>query len=158
MSERAAKEVAQLALSEKDSSSPRNLIAEVVADIKATIPGLLVDLSSSGKKWFRGKSNQEVARAEKIVAEAIDRIGRLALDERDQAHRHAIENENQRIEAKAKDVELYLSSLERIARIVREFADAGIDVDIQAVVRGLPLNITDAVDNAGRTTFTPIRE
>lgn len=143
MTERDSKELVQLDLSEKDTSSRPGTIEEMVTDIRAMAHGLISDLSASGKNWFRGKSDQELAKAKQILSDVIDRVGRLALDEKDQTHRHRIEDENQRLANRAKDVELYLSALERVAKIIKDFADAGIDVDIRAVLRGLPIDVAD---------------
>ena len=45
-------------------------------------------------------------------------------------------------------MELYLSSLERATKLVKELAEMGVDVDITAILRGLPVHI-DAITLEG---------
>jgi hypothetical protein len=135
------KQVARVGLSEKDKNNRPGLVEEMLVDLREALPGLFVDLSSSGTTWLRGKSAQETAKAQQILSDVIDRIGRLKLDELEQQHRHAIENERHDIDIEQKRMELYLSSLERATKIVKELAEMGVDVDITAILRGLPVHI-----------------
>ncbi len=135
------KEVTKIALREKSHERP-GLVEEMLLDLREALPGLFVDLSTSGRSWLRGKSAQEMAKAQQILSEVIDRIGRLKLDEREQEHRHAIENEQNRVDVQQKRMDLYLTSLERATRIVRELSEAGVDVDVTAILREMPIHIS----------------
>jgi hypothetical protein len=110
----------------------------MAADLRDALPGLLTDLSKSGRGWLRGKSEQEIARAKEILSHAIERIGRLALDEKDQKHRHRLECANQDFELQAKQTDLYLTSLERAVAICRDLNEMGIDVDLTQILSKVP--------------------
>ena len=135
------KELVTLALTEKGDNKP-GLVQEMLRDLQEAMPGLFVDLSGSGRAWLRGKSAQETAKAQQILSEVIDRIGRLRLEECEQDHRQVIEQEKHKMELEKQRLELYLTALERAAKIASELADAGIDVDITAILSGIPMNIT----------------
>jgi hypothetical protein len=139
------KSICQVGLSEKDGNNRPGIVEEMLADIREAIPGLFTDLSTAGKGWLRGKSDQEAARAKQILADVIDRIGRLKLDERNQEHRQDIETARHDVDMQAKRVDLYFSSLERAVAVVRTLTEMGVDVDISAILRGLPMHI-DLVD------------
>ncbi len=103
------KELMQLHLSEKDEDGNVHPIADLLKDIGEALPGLFVDLSDAGVSWFKGKSAQEVAKAQQILADAIERIGRMQLDDRDQRHRHILELEKHKIELAKTRQEMYLT-------------------------------------------------
>jgi hypothetical protein len=128
-------------LSEKDKNNRPTLIEEVLVDLRESLPGLFTDLSSSGRAWFQGKAGQEKAKADQILADVLDKLGRLRLDEREQQHRHAIERERHDVDMQAKRLEQYVSALERAAAAARALSDLGVDVDMAAVLRGLPVRI-----------------
>lgn len=135
------KPLCQIGLSEKGGSICVGLVEELLIDIREALPGVFTDLSCAGTGWLRGKSEQEAARAQQILSDVIDRIGRLKLDEREQRHRHAIENDRHDVDMEAKRMELYVSSLERVTTAVRALNEMGVDVDITAILRGLPVHI-----------------
>ena len=145
------KQIARIGLCEKDGTNRPGIVEEMLVDLRAALPGLFVDLSDSGRTWLRGKSAQEVARAQQILSDVIDRIGRLKLDEREQQHRHFIENERHDVDMEQKRMELYLSSLERATKVVKELFELGVEVDITAILRCLPVNI-DAITLEGLDT------
>jgi hypothetical protein len=144
MNNKDEKQIARLGLSEKDGTNRPGIVEEMLVDLREALPGLFVDLFDSGRTWLRGKSAQEAARAQQILSDVIDRIGRLKLDEREQQHRHVIENQRHDVDIEQKRMELYLSSLERATKVVKELAEMGVDVDITAILRGLPVHI-DAI-------------
>jgi len=135
------KELIQIGLTEKDSSDRPGIVEELLTDLKDALPGVFTDLSSSGRTWFKGKSAQEAARAQQILSEVLDKIGRLKLDEREQDHRHRQESELHSIEVKQKQAELYLSSLERATKLCCELTDMGVDVDLRAILAGMDIHI-----------------
>lgn len=137
------KEVVSLALTEEAGNNPPGVVAGMLADLKDELPGLFVDLSKCGRRFLGGKSAQEVAKAQQIQSEAIDRIGRLKMDEREQVHRHAIENDRHEMDTQAKRVELYESKLRAAITTVQELRDMGIDVDITAILNGFTININN---------------
>ena len=132
------KEHLELTLTERAESADPSIPEKMLADLREALPGLLTELASSGSRGFRGKSEQELARAKVILSEAIERIGRLVLADKDQAHRHRMEREAQRIALLTKENDLYLSALERAVKVVKDLAAQGIDVSIRAVISGLP--------------------
>ena len=109
-----------------------------MAELRSSLPGMLTDLNSSGRNWAKGKSEQEVARAKEIMSSVIDRIGRLALDEQDQTHRHRLELAQQDVELQSKQTDTYLSAMERAVGIVKELAEMGVDIDFVAILSQIP--------------------
>lgn len=133
-----AKEHLSLTASSKQSDDDESIVEKMIADLREALPGLLTDISSSGRSWLRGKSEQEVARAREILSHAIDRIGRLALDEQEMRHRHRLETSSHRMEMQSKEADLYLQALERAVSIVKDLNELGVDVDVKQVVAQIP--------------------
>ncbi|QDV67165.1 hypothetical protein Poly24_08570 [Rosistilla carotiformis] len=149
------KEIIQIGLTEKESADRAGLVEELLTDLKEALPGVFTDLSSSGRTWFKGKSAQEAARAQQILSEVLDKIGRFKLDEREQDHRHRQESELHSIDVKQKQAELYLSSLERATKLCRELTEMGVDVDIRAVLAGMDIHINSLPEIVSSTAAVP---
>jgi hypothetical protein len=148
MSEEGGKQFAQIGLSEKNNSNRAGIFEGILADLKEALPGIFVDLSNLGRTWLWGKSSQETAKADQILSETIDRIGRLKLAESEQQHRQAIESAQHDVEIEKKRMELYLNSLERAVKIVKDLSEMGVDIDITAILQGLPFHISSVQTGA----------
>lgn len=146
------KEIAAIVLRERDSDGPPGLVKEMLLDLRNALPGLFQDFSTSGRTWLRGKSAQEAARAQQILSDVIDRIGRLNLDEREQRHRHAIESENHDIDVQRQRADMYLTSFERATKIVKDLNGAGIDIDVAAILHGLPFGINSIKNETAKSS------
>ena len=152
------KEIVSVGLSEKTDQDRPGIVEEMLVDLREALPGLFVDLSQSGRTWLRGKSAQETAKAQQILSDVIDRIGRLKLDEREQCHRHDLENAQQHLDFKQRQMELYLSSLERATKIVKDLSEVGVDVDITAILNGTPVHIDSISQEPPESNLAPISE
>jgi len=133
-----AQEAIRLSLAERGESPP-GLSESLVGDLREALPGILSDLAKSGSRWTRGKSAQEVAKAQEILSQVVDRIERLAMDNEEQNHRHRIEGERHDAEMQRERVELYLSAIERTVVIVQQLIAMGIDVNIEAMIGAIPV-------------------
>jgi len=132
------RQLVELTLREKEGSTAPGLIRRMIDDLRHALPELLSAASSSGQNWMRGKSDQEVAKAREIMSQTIDRIGRLALDAQEQEHRQEMERDQRRIENNAREVDAYLTAIERAIRIKHDLSKAGIEVEITALLTGVP--------------------
>ncbi|BBO31962.1 hypothetical protein [Lacipirellula parvula] len=131
------KESIKLTLTERSPTPRPGVIETMLEDLRQAMPGMLSDLGGSGRMWARGKSEQEVARAKEIVSQAIERIGKLSLEEQDQIHRHGIEREKHDAEMERARVACYLESLDRVIAIAQRLTEMGAEVDIQALIAGV---------------------
>jgi hypothetical protein len=149
------KEIVQLSLAEKNPTDRPGIVEELLTDLRESLPGIFTDLSGSGRTWLRGKSAQEAARAQQILSEVLDKIGRLKLDEREQEERHRQQAELHSIEMKQKQAQLFLSSLQGATQACRELTEMGVDVDMHAILAGLGIHINQIGESAPPTTEPP---
>jgi len=62
------------------SPTPPALITELRDIIKDVFPETVEDLARSGTRWWKGKSEQEIAKAMEIRASAMEKLGRLEIE------------------------------------------------------------------------------
>lgn len=129
------KEIIDLRLSPRSASGESGAGTRLLEDLKQQLPWLFSDAAASGCTWLRGKSLQEVARAGAILSSAIKRIGELELADREAVHRQELER-----------AELRLQALERITKVVKDWQDMGIEVNIR-LVAGLVASVVGKADS-----------
>jgi len=151
------KPLIQIGLSEKGQNGKPGLIEELLRVVREGLPGSLKDLSISARKWWSGKAAQEAGKADQILAEVFEKIGRLNLDEAEQVHRHAHENARHDAEMQAKRQENYYSNLQQAIAVVKALNEMGVDIDLATVLRGLPSRDDSLRVDAADLSVTPSR-
>jgi len=126
----------ELISTRENPGSDSSIIDQMLADLRHALRGLLSDLSGSGRTWFRGKSQQEMAKAQEILSNAIDRIGRLRLAEQQQTHQQKLDTQRQRITIVERNADIFLSVWERASDICKKLSATGVRIDARTMVEG----------------------
>lgn len=129
--EKQSKELVNVSLTPKDGEAKPGVLEAMLHDLKEMLPGLLGGATDAARVWFRGKAKQESAKAAEIFSSTVDRLARLAIDEKEQAHRHRMEAERHDLEMKQLEAELYLDSMKKATDIIKDLNEAGVDVNIE---------------------------
>jgi hypothetical protein len=135
-----------ITLREADGAKPNppNLVSELLGAIREAFPDFLADLAQSGVGWFKGKSNQEIAKAMEIRAEAMVKLGNLQIE------REKLVNERQKIDSahKEKMYELTTQRLKELADALKAVKDAGIDLNAKTK-KSLEASFAELADPSG---------
>lgn len=135
------KEMVRVTLAQEQSSDSPSITKELVADLRAALVDVFQDLGSSSRRWVRGKSEQEVAKAKEILSETIDRIGRLQLAVEAQEHNLRIEAAKTEAQLEADALNNRLTAIERAIKIVKDLESIGVKTNVTTVISQAGLTV-----------------
>jgi hypothetical protein len=138
-----------------DGPNPPDLLQQIVDDIKKLVP----ESAEAGRKWLRGKSEQELARVQEIKARVYKKIAQIEIErekliqQRDESDRKA----QLELRKQDQDHECSLRKLE-IARLNEKTQALKEVVDCIVRLRGLGIEVDLKVIKAAGAASTALLE
>jgi len=116
----------------REASGPTPNPPSLISELKDLVHEIFPDVAESGVKWFRGRSEQEVAKAAEIRASALEKLGQLdnerqrLLQERDATLLKAqIEQKRDRMAHEQKMYELRTERLKAVVEALKVVKETG---------------------------------
>lgn len=124
----------------------------LLAELRDLVVEFFPDAAESGSRWFRGKSEQEIAKAIEIRASALEKLGRLELErqkllrERDEALLKAqSEQDRDRTAHQQKMYELRTERLKAVVEALRIVKETGARLSARTMTKVADL-LLDALE------------